>query len=150
MLALHITTYPVSNTKQTAVEQSGGAGPTIGGATVGMRVGIFGTGYAGLVTAVGLADVGHTVTATDKDPDIVARLSDGTPTIHEPGLQELLTANLEAGKLRFRTRAEDVMSASKIIFLDLGEVGLSIGPGRGAHAEEDDFGRGHGDRKSVV
>jgi len=40
-----------------------------------MRVGIFGTGYAGLVTA------------TDKDPDIVARLSDGTPTIHEPGLR---------------------------------------------------------------
>ena len=54
---------------------------------MGMRVGIFGTGYAGLVTAVGLAEVGHTVTATDKDPDIVARLSDGTPTIHEPGLR---------------------------------------------------------------
>src|SRR5205823_4203312 len=90
------------------------------GATVGMRVGIFGTGYAGLVTAVGLADVGHTVTATDKDPDIVARLSDGTPTIHEPGLQELLTANLEAGKLRFSTRAEDVMSGSDIIFLCVG------------------------------
>src|SRR5881628_1089665 len=85
-----------------------------------MRVGIFGTGSAGLVTAVGLAEVGHTVTAIDKDPDIVARLSDGTPTIHEPGLQELLTANLEAGKLRFSTRAEDAMSASKIIFLCVG------------------------------
>jgi len=35
-----------------------------------MRLGIFGTGYAGLVTAVGLAEVGHTVTAIDKDPDI--------------------------------------------------------------------------------
>ncbi len=87
---------------------------------MGMRLGIFGTGYAGLVTAVGLAEVGHTVTAIDKDPDIVARLSDGTPTIHEPGLQELLTANLEAGKLRFSTRAEDAMSASKIIFLCVG------------------------------
>src|SRR6266516_4887630 len=85
-----------------------------------MRLGIFGTGYAGLVTAVGLAEVGHTVTAIDKDPDIVARLSDGTPHIHEPGLQELLTANLEAGKLRFSTRAEDVMSASDIIFLCVG------------------------------
>src|SRR5207247_7036404 len=85
-----------------------------------MRLGIFGTGYAGLVTAVGLAEVGPTVTAIDKDPDIVARLSDGTRTIHEPGLQELLTANLEAGKLRFSTRAEDAMSASKIIFLCVG------------------------------
>src|SRR3989454_371550 len=85
-----------------------------------MRLGIFGTGYAGLVTAVGLAEVGHTVTAIDKDPDIVARLSDGTPTIHEPGLQELLTANLDSGRLRFTTRAEDTMSASDIIFLCVG------------------------------
>src|SRR3989449_9553740 len=85
-----------------------------------MRVGIFGTGYAGLVTAVGLAEVGHTITAIDKDPDIVARLSDGTPTIHEPGLQELLTANLDSGRLRFTTQAEDAMSASDIIFLCVG------------------------------
>src|SRR5206468_13017642 len=82
-----------------------------------MRLGTFGTGYAGLVTAVGLAEVGHTVTAIDKDPDIVARLSDGTPTIHEPGLQELLTATLDSGRLRFTTRAEDAMSAPDLIFL---------------------------------
>src|SRR2546427_9023810 len=75
MLALHITTHTVSNTKQTAVEQSGGAGPTMGGAIVGMRVGIFGTGYAGLVTAVGLAEGGQTVTGIHKEPEIVARLS---------------------------------------------------------------------------
>src|SRR5205814_2468546 len=85
-----------------------------------MGVGIFGTGYAGLVTALGLAEVGHPVTAIDKYPDIVACRSDGSPTIHEPGLQELLAANLEAGKLRFSTRAEDAMSASKIIFLCVG------------------------------
>ena len=54
-----------------------------------MRLGIFGTGYAGLVTSVGLAQLGHTVTAIDKNPDIIARLSDGVPTIHEPGLKEL-------------------------------------------------------------
>ena len=79
---------------------------------MGMRLGIFGTGYAGLVTSVGLAEVGHTVTAIDKDPDSVARLSDGMPTIHEPGLQELLTANLEAGRLRFTTRCEDIRLTS--------------------------------------
>src|SRR2546428_8277884 len=92
----------------------------MGGAIVGMRVGIFGTGYAGLVTAVGLAEGGHTVTAIDKNPDIVARLSDGTPTIHEPGLQELLTANLEAGRVRVSTRAGDALSASTIHFLCVG------------------------------
>src|SRR3989442_6977359 len=99
MLALHITTYPVSNTKQTAVEQSGGAGPTMGGAIVGMRVGIFGTGYAGLVTAVGLAEGGHTIPAIDKNPHIVARPSDGTPALHETRLPELLTAQLDARRL---------------------------------------------------
>ena len=85
-----------------------------------MRLGIFGTGYAGLVTSVGLAQLGHTVTAIDKDPEIVARLSDGRSTIHEPGLPALLMANLEAGRLSFTTRAEDVMSTSDILFVCVG------------------------------
>ena len=85
-----------------------------------MRLGIFGTGYAGLVTSVGLAQLGHTVTAIDKNPDIIARLSDGVPTIHEPGLQELLTSNLDAGRLSFTTKAEDAMGESKIVFVCVG------------------------------
>src|SRR5438309_6604813 len=85
-----------------------------------MRLGVFGTGYAGLVTSVGLAELGHAVTAIDKDPDIVARLADGRPTFHEPGLQELLTSNLQAGRLRFTTRAEEATAAADIIFLCVG------------------------------
>src|SRR5206468_3629908 len=63
-----------------------------------MRLGVFGTGYAGLVTSVCLAELGHTVTAVDKDPDIVATLSQGQSTIHEPGLPELLVNNIKAGR----------------------------------------------------
>src|SRR3989440_1634772 len=85
-----------------------------------MRLGIFGTGYAGLVTSVGLAQLGHTVTAIDKNPDIIARLSDGVPTIHEPGLKELLTSNLDAGRLSFTTKAEDAMGESEIVFVCVG------------------------------
>jgi UDPglucose 6-dehydrogenase len=85
-----------------------------------MRLGVFGAGYAGLVTSVGLAELGHAVTAIDKDPDIVARLSDGQPTFHEPGLQELLTSNLHAGRLRFTTRAEEATAAADILFLCVG------------------------------
>src|SRR2546425_10605532 len=85
-----------------------------------MRLGIFGTGYAGLVTSVGLAQLGHTVTAIDKNPDIIARLSDGVPTIHEPGLQELLTSNLDTGRLSFTTKAEDAMGESEIVFVCVG------------------------------
>src|SRR5436190_14938341 len=85
-----------------------------------MRLGIFGTGYAGLVTSVGLAQLGHTVTAIDKNPDIIARLSDGVPTIHEPGLKELLTSNLDAGRLSFTTKAADAMGESQIVFVCVG------------------------------
>src|SRR5438128_450347 len=90
-----------------------------------MRLGLFGTGYAGLVTSVCLAQLGHTVTAIDKNPDIVARLSDGVPTIHEPGLEELLTSNLEADRLSFTTTAElikqaaNAFLATKISFINL-------------------------------
>src|SRR5437899_10725676 len=85
-----------------------------------MRLGIFGTGYAGLVTSVGLAQLGHTVTAIDKNPDIIARLSDGVPTIHEPGLKELLTSNLDAGRLSFTTKAADPMGEPDIVFVCVG------------------------------
>ena len=55
-----------------------------------MNVTIVGTGYVGLTTGVGLAFFGHKVTCVDKNPKIVETLSKGTPTIHEPGLAELL------------------------------------------------------------
>src|SRR5437773_5066054 len=98
-----------------------------GGITSNQILGIFGTGYAGLVTSVCFAELGHTVTAIDKDHDVVARLSDGTPTIHEPGLQELLTGNLESGRLRFTTKAEDAVGASDIVFVCVGTPPRSDG-----------------------
>jgi len=101
-----------------------------------LKLGIFGTGYAGLVTSVCLAQLGHTVTAIDKDPDIVASLSDGKPTIHEPGLQELLTKNLEAGRLRFTTQAEDAMAAAEIVFLCVGTPPRADGRADLAQVEE--------------
>ena len=94
---------------------------------VQMRLGIFGTGYAGLVTSVCLAQLGHTVTAIDKDPEIVASLSQGRPTIHEPGLREVLAANIEAGRLKFTTRSEDAIAGSDIIFVCVGTPPRSDG-----------------------
>ena len=55
-----------------------------------MNVTIIGTGYVGLTTGVALAYLGHDVTCVDKNPTIVEKLSKGEPTIHEPGLEELL------------------------------------------------------------
>src|SRR3989449_9996624 len=101
-----------------------------------MRLGIFGTGYAGLVTSVCLAQLGHTVKAIDKNPDIVARLSDGVPTIHEPGLKELLTSNLEADRLSFTTKAEDAVCASDMIFVCVGTPPRSDGHADLSQVEE--------------
>ena len=55
-----------------------------------MRVSIVGTGYVGLVSGAGLADVGHHVVCVDVDPDKVALIASGVPPIHEDGLQEQL------------------------------------------------------------
>src|SRR5213076_2998716 len=96
-------------------------------ASLGLKLGIFGTGYAGLVTSVCLAQLGHTVTAIDTDAGIVARLSQGMATIHEPGLAELLGANLDAGRLRFTTQAEEAIAGSDIIFVCVGTPPRSDG-----------------------
>src|SRR2546428_8844638 len=103
---------------------------------LGMRLGIFGTGYAGLVTSVCLAQLGHVVTAVDKDAETVAALSQGMPTIREPGLRELLAANLEAGRLHFTTRPEEAISASDIIFVCVGTPPRNDGRADLAQVEE--------------
>jgi len=59
-----------------------------------MKATIIGTGYVGLTTGVALAYLGHQVTCVDKNPDIVKKLEQGKATIHEPGLEALLTQSL--------------------------------------------------------
>jgi UDPglucose 6-dehydrogenase len=103
---------------------------------VRLNLGIFGTGYAGLVTSVCLAQLGHVVTAIDKDPEIVASLSDGRATIHEPDLPELLSKNLETGRLRFTTQAEEAMADAQIVFLCVGTPAQADGRADLAQVEE--------------
>jgi UDPglucose 6-dehydrogenase len=85
-----------------------------------MRLGIFGTGYVGLVTSVCFAELGHTVVATDKNTEVVTRLADGVPTLYEPGLEDLLKANLRASRVTFTTSAEEVLQGAEIVFLCVG------------------------------
>lgn len=85
-----------------------------------MRLGIFGTGYVGLVTAVCFAELGHAVVGIDKDPDTVARLSDGIPTFYEPGLEKKLSSALESSRLSFSASPDYGVDHSEIIFLCVG------------------------------
>lgn len=68
-----------------------------------MRVTIFGSGYVGLVTGTCLADVGNDVLCVDVDARKIELLKQGIVPIHEPGLAEMLTRNVEAGRLQFTT-----------------------------------------------
>ena len=55
-----------------------------------MKITIVGTGYVGLVTGVGLAGVGHTVTCVDRDKRKIEAIESGRAPFYEPGLDELL------------------------------------------------------------
>ena len=84
-----------------------------------MRVALVGMGYVGLVTAVGLAELGHTVTCIDIDERKVAALNRGEPTIFERGFEPLLRRNLGT-RLRATTDLAAAVQASELTFICVG------------------------------
>ncbi len=68
-----------------------------------MRLSVIGCGYLGAVHAAAMASIGHDVVGIDVDERKVAQLSQGQAPFFEPELQELLTAGIESGNLRFTT-----------------------------------------------
>ncbi|MBI5866494.1 MAG: UDP-glucose/GDP-mannose dehydrogenase family protein [Planctomycetes bacterium] len=85
-----------------------------------MRVCVIGSGYVGLVTAACLADSGNHVVAVDKDERKVKLLSSGVCTIYEPGLEEMLKANLAADRLRFSTDIRQAVASARVVFVAVG------------------------------
>ncbi len=82
-----------------------------------MKIGVIGTGYVGLVTAAGLADLGHHVIGTDKVKEKIEKASRGISPIYEPGLEELLGRNLKKGNLSFSSDLEETIRASDVLFV---------------------------------
>jgi len=68
-----------------------------------MNLTIFGSGYVGLVTGACMAEMGNHVVCVDIDEDKIARLNDGEIPIYEPGLDDYVARNREAGRLEFTT-----------------------------------------------
>ncbi|MBI9085517.1 MAG: UDP-glucose/GDP-mannose dehydrogenase family protein [Desulfobacterales bacterium] len=85
-----------------------------------MKLTIVGTGYVGLVSGTGFANLGNDVICLDIDQAKVDRLAGGELTIYEPGLDELFQRNLKGGRLTFTTDAAAAIKASDIIFLCVG------------------------------
>ena len=64
-----------------------------------MKLAIMGTGYVGIVTGTGLANLGNDVICVDVDAEKIDRLAGGSLTIYEPGLEEIFKKNLKGGRL---------------------------------------------------
>ena len=85
-----------------------------------MKVSIIGTGYVGLVTGACLADVGNQVLCLDVDERKIAMLKGGEIPIFEPGLKEVVRANVAAGRLAFTTDAREAALYAKVQMIAVG------------------------------
>jgi UDPglucose 6-dehydrogenase len=81
-------------------------------------IGVIGTGYVGLVTAAGFAELGNDVWCIDIDADKIARLERGEIPIYEPGLAELVAKHRE--RLRFSTDIGDALEHARLLFVAVG------------------------------
>jgi UDPglucose 6-dehydrogenase len=85
-----------------------------------MRIAIVGTGYVGLVSGACFADFGHEVSCVDKDKAKVAALNAGQVPIYEPGLPEMVAANVSAGRLKFTDALAGAVTAADAVFIAVG------------------------------
>ncbi len=85
-----------------------------------MRITMIGSGYVGLVSGACFADFGHEVICVDKDESKIARLLDGKMPIYEPGLDELVSRNVSAGRLKFTTSLADGVKHADAVFIAVG------------------------------
>ncbi|NJD28382.1 MAG: nucleotide sugar dehydrogenase [Chloroflexi bacterium] len=85
-----------------------------------LNVTVVGLGYVGLVTAAGLAQVGHRVRGIDVDSRRIALLERGTLPFHEPGLDELVAANVADGRLTLEPDLQAAAAGADVIFVAVG------------------------------
>lgn len=85
-----------------------------------MRIAIIGTGYVGLVSGAGFADVGLDVTCVDIDAAKIAKLETGEVPFYEPGLSELIKSNTAHGRLQFTTNITEAVDGRDAVFLAVG------------------------------
>ena len=85
-----------------------------------MKLAVIGTGYVGLVTGAGLADMGNDVVCADIDEGKVAALRAGRIPIHEPGLDNIVAYNVSEERLSFTTDIGAAVKDAEVVFIAVG------------------------------
>ncbi|NKS19979.1 nucleotide sugar dehydrogenase [Rhodococcus hoagii] len=85
-----------------------------------MKITVFGTGYLGATHAACMAELGHEVLGVDVDPAKLAKLEAGEVPFYEPGLEDVLRRNIDAGRLRFTPSYEEAAVFADVHFLGVG------------------------------
>ena len=91
-----------------------------------MKVGIIGTGYVGLPTGVGLAELGNEVTCIDYDSKKIETLQSGKLTIYEDGLEELFCKNVATKRLKFTTSMKEGVMGADVVIIAVGTPPLPV------------------------
>ncbi|MBE7468145.1 MAG: UDP-glucose 6-dehydrogenase [Anaerolineae bacterium] len=81
---------------------------------------VIGAGYVGLVTGTGFADLGNKVCCLDIDESKISMLQNGEVPIFEPGLQEMIQRNVQAGRLTFTTDYGEALADAEFVFIAVG------------------------------
>jgi len=85
-----------------------------------MKICVIGTGYVVLVAGTCLADMGNEVICVDNDLEKLKKLEEGIVPIYEPGLEELIKANVLEGRLKFSSDIVDSVQKSLVCFIAVG------------------------------
>ncbi len=85
-----------------------------------MKICMIGAGYVGLVSAACFSEFGWEVTCVDKDKNRLAMMKAGKSPIYEPGLDDLISRNMKAGRLLFSDELGPAVSQADVVFLAVG------------------------------